>query len=66
MARLIIKEKAQERKLSQKDLAEKSGVTAQLLNRYWNNNMQRVELDQLAKIAKALGIKSGDLIVDDE
>ncbi len=65
MARLRIKELAQEHKLSQKELAEKSQVTLQLLNRYWNNNMQRVELDQLEKIARALGVRSGDLIVDE-
>ena len=55
MARLRIKEEARQQKLTQKELAEKSQVTLQLLNRYWNNNMQRVELDQLEKIARALG-----------
>jgi DNA-binding Xre family transcriptional regulator len=65
MARLRIKEAAHERKMSQKDLAEKSQVTLQLLNRYWNNHMQRVELDQLEKIARALGLRSGDLLVDE-
>ncbi|TMC15324.1 MAG: helix-turn-helix transcriptional regulator [Chloroflexi bacterium] len=65
MARLRIKEEARQQKLTQKELAEKSQVTLQLLNRYWNNNMQRVELDQLEKIARALGVRSGDLIVDE-
>lgn len=65
MIRLRIKEEAQSQKMSQKELAEKSGVTAQLLNRYWHNNMQRVELEQLAKISKTLGVKSGDLLVDE-
>lgn len=65
MARLRIKEEAQRQQLSQTTLAEKSGVTPQLLNRYWHNHMQRVELDQLEKIARALGVRSGDLVVDD-
>lgn len=66
MARLIIKELARERGLKQYELAEKSGVTPQLLNRYWNNHIQSVALEQLEMIARALGVKPGDLIVSDE
>lgn len=65
MARLRVKEVAQQRELTQRALAEQSGVTVQLLNRYWNNNVQRVDLDELEKIAAALGVKIGDLIVSD-
>ena len=65
MARLRIKELAQARGLKQYQLAEQSGVTVQLLNRYWNNHTQSVALDQLEKIARALGVKAGDLIVDE-
>ena len=61
MAKLRIKELAKERDLNQYELAEKSGVTAQLLNRYWNNHTQRVSLQHLDMIAKALGVKIGDL-----
>lgn len=67
MARLRIRELAEKQKLNQKELADKSGVSAQLINRYWNYPMQRVELDALEKIAKALGVKFADLIeVEDE
>lgn len=62
MARLRIKELAEKQGINQKELADKSGVSAQLINRYWNYPMQRVELDALAKIAKALNCKLADLI----
>ncbi len=65
MARLRVKELAQQQGLKQNALAERSGVTIQLLNRYWNNNVQRVDLDELEKIAAALNVKIGDLIVSD-
>lgn len=60
--RLLIKDIAQSKKMKQYELAQKSGVTPQLLNRYWNNHTQSVSLEQLALIAKALGVKPGDLI----
>jgi DNA-binding Xre family transcriptional regulator len=66
MVRLTIKELAAQRGIRQGELAAKSGVTPQLLNRYWNNNTLRVELEQLGKIAKALGVRTGDLLSDDE
>jgi transcriptional regulator with XRE-family HTH domain len=62
MAKLRIKEIAEQQKINQRDLAERSGVTAQLINRYWNYPMQRVELDALVKIAKALGVRFADLV----
>ncbi|GCE32227.1 hypothetical protein KDA_77110 [Dictyobacter alpinus] len=65
MARLRIKEIAQQQHMRQNTLAEKSGVTEQLLNRYWNNNVLRVDLAELEKIARALGVAPGDLIVSD-
>lgn len=58
---------AERQGLNQKELADKSGVSAQLINRYWNYPMQRVELDALVKIAKALNCKLADLTaVEDE
>lgn len=66
MARLIIKEVATKQGLNQSRLQLKARVTAQLLNRYWNNNTESVALKQLEMIAKALGVKSSDLIMDDE
>lgn len=63
--RLQIKEIAQSKGMKQYELAEKSGVTPQLLNRYWNNNVQRVDLEELGKIALALEVAPGELIVSD-
>jgi transcriptional regulator with XRE-family HTH domain len=60
--RLRIKELAQAKGMLQKDVAAKSGVTLQLLNRYWHNHIQNVNLEQLGNIAQALGVKAGDLI----
>lgn len=62
VVRLLIKKIAQAQGMKQYELAEKSGVTPQLLNRYWNNNVQRVDLEELNKIAIALGVRPGDLI----
>ena len=66
MAKLIIKEVAKSRGLNQSQLQLKAAVTPQLLNRYWNNHTRSVALDQLELIAKALGVKPGELIVPDE
>ena len=65
MAKLIIKEIATKQGLNQSRLQIKAGVTAQLLNRYWNNNTESVALKQLEMIARALGVKTSDLIVDE-
>lgn len=66
MIRLKIKELAQKKGMKQYELIEKSGVTPQLLSRYWNNNMQRVSLEHLDLIARALGVKVTDLFEETE
>lgn len=66
MARLRIKEEALKQGLKQKDVIVASGVSHQLMNRYWNNYTRSVVLDELQKIAHALGVKMGDLLVADE
>lgn len=63
---LSIKKIATAQGLDQRRLSEKAGVNATLLNRYWNNRVGSPELSKLAKIARALGVQTGDLIVDDE
>jgi len=65
MVRLRIKELAQQQGIRQNALAHKSGVTDQLLNRYWNNNVLRVDLKELDKIATALGVAPGELLGPD-
>ncbi len=67
MAKLRIKEVAARHGVKhQNTLVARSGVTAQLINRYWHNHIQRVDLDELEKIAKALGVRTADLIVDND
>jgi len=66
VVRLIIKELAEEKKISQSRLQREAGVTMNQLRRYWNNESESVVLDALAKIAKVLGVRTGDLIVEDD
>jgi DNA-binding Xre family transcriptional regulator len=66
MAKLRINEVAQERGINQSQLQIKSGVTLPLLSRYWRNRTDSVNLDAIEKIARALGVKPGELIVPDE
>ena len=66
MAKLIIKEIATKQDLNQSQLQLRAAVTPQLLYRYWHNKTKSVELEQLEKIAKVLGVRPGDLIVPDE
>lgn len=65
MAKLIIKQIATKQGLNQSQLQMKASVTPQLLYRYWHNFTKSVELEQLERIATALGVKPGDLIVPD-
>lgn len=66
MIKLRIREIAERQKMSQVDLAKKSGITPQQINRYWNYPMKRVELDALEDIARALGVRFIDLFQADE
>lgn len=63
MIKLKIKEIARSQGLNQSQLQIKAGVTPQLLNRYWNNHTQSVAFEPLLKIARALGVNPGDLLV---
>ncbi len=65
MAKLVIQRIAKQQKLNQSQLQIKAGVTPQLLYRYWHNFTKSVELEQLERIATALGVRPGDLLVPD-
>lgn len=65
MSKLVIRRLATKKKLNQSQLQIRAGVTQQLLYRYWHNFTKSVELDRLERIAKALGVEPGDLIVSD-
>jgi DNA-binding Xre family transcriptional regulator len=64
LLRLRVKEMAEERGMNRSQLQLKSGVTLPLLNRYWHNNTTEIKLDALEKIARALGVRAGDLLVE--
>jgi DNA-binding Xre family transcriptional regulator len=66
MVRLIIKELAEQKNISQSRLQREAGVTMNQLRRYWNNESESVVLDALTRIAKVLGVEPGDLIVVDK
>lgn len=66
MVKLVIKEVAEQQGLNQSQLQIKSGVTPALMNRYWRSRTESVTLEELAKIARALGVRTGDLIADEE
>lgn len=65
MVRLIIKELAEKQNLSQSRLQREAGITMNQLRRYWYNESESVVLDALSRIARVLGVKPGDLIVED-
>ncbi len=65
MAKLCIKEVAESKGVLQSHLQIAAAVTPPLLNRYWNNKTSTVDLAELEKIAKALGVEPGELIVSD-
>jgi DNA-binding Xre family transcriptional regulator len=65
MAKLRIKEIAVSKNIRQSHLQIVAAVTPPLLNRYWNNKTSTVDLTELEKIANALGVDPGELIVSD-
>jgi DNA-binding Xre family transcriptional regulator len=66
MVRLQIKDIAQRQKLNRSQLQMKAGITMPLLNRYWNNKTESVNLEALGKIARTLGVSVRDLLADNE
>ena len=66
MARLIIKELAEQKGISQSLLQRTAGVTMPMLRRYWTNDTDSVHLASMDKIAKALGVQVRDLFAVDD
>lgn len=52
--------------MTQDALAELSGVSRITINRIESGRTSRVELDTLERLARALGVRAGYLIVDEE
>lgn len=66
MSKLIIKQIAAQKGMNQSQLQMEAKVTAQLLYRYWHNFTKSVELEQLERIASALGVEPGELLVSEK
>lgn len=56
-----IKEIRESKKMSQKELAEKSHVSVSLINQYENDKRQNANTETLDRIAKALDCKITEL-----
>jgi len=66
MVRLRVKELAEERNIkTQRELAKLSGSSVQVVNRYWNSNVQRADFIELERLAVALKVRVGDLFISD-
>jgi transcriptional regulator with XRE-family HTH domain len=64
--RLRIAEIAEAQGLNQSKLAEKSGVSPQVVNRYWNNFTKSVSLELFVRLAHTLQVPLDDLVESEE
>lgn len=62
MIRIYLSRLLGERRLTQKDLARKTGIRAATINEYYNELADRVNLEHLDKICEVLGCELGELI----
>ena len=66
MIKLRVREVAEQKGILQSHLQLKAQVTGSLLNRYWHNKTRTVSLDELGKLANALGVSATELISDSD
>ena len=75
MPKLRVQEVATERGMNMSQLQKKAAVTMPSIRRYWYNTrdgkttgqpLTEVDLKVLAAIAQALGVKSRDLLTDED
>ncbi len=69
--RLQVKEMAEARGLNMSQLQRQTGLTMGMVRRYWYNegkgqSLDGVQLSALSKIAAVLGVRTGELIYDEE
>ena len=62
-SRLAILMAERDPRMSQRELAEKSGVSAMAVNRLYNNDFKRVDTDTLEKLCKYLECDLSELLV---
>jgi transcriptional regulator with XRE-family HTH domain len=66
LARLKVREVAQNQGLDMAKLSRRSDVAYRTIVRVWHNPKHDVSLSTLEKIAKALGVRIVDLLAEDE
>lgn len=62
MIRILLSTRLGERRMTQKELALKTGIRAATISVLYNENVERVSLDQLEKICDVLDCEVGDLL----
>lgn len=55
-----------ERRIKQSQLARRTGITPATIWRYYNEDIERISLNDLAMICEALGCELKDLIYSEE
>lgn len=66
MIRILLSTRLGERRLTQADLARKTGIRPNTINELYHELNDRVNLDHLDLICKALGCRLDELIVRDD
>ena len=66
MIRIKLKEVAQTKKMSQRQIFLRSGVDIRTIQRIYKDPFTNITLETLAKLAKVLNVPSTDLIEDVE
>lgn len=66
MVRLRVREIAESQGLNIQDLANKSGVAYSTVLDLWHDRVQQINKRTLGRISKALGVKPGELLDEDD
>lgn len=66
MIRILLSTRLGERRMTQSELARATGIRSQTINELYHEMTDRVSLEQLDLICKALDCKISDLLVQEE
>lgn len=66
MARVNIRHLAESKGYNITSLAEAAGIAYTTAHKLWHGQTIRVDLENLASVARVLKVRTGDLIEDDE
>ncbi|MFZ3102801.1 MAG: helix-turn-helix transcriptional regulator [Desulfitobacteriaceae bacterium] len=62
MIEIKISEMLGRRKMTQKALAEATGIRPNTISAMWHGRIKRLEIDQLDRICESLGCQPGELL----